>query len=57
MVLLISSCSQFLMLKVALTMTLMAEIRTMPGGVILHLKFIKTQSYRLFYCFSVKKKE
>ena len=55
MVLSISSCTQFLTLKVAvtLTLTLIVEIGAVLRGVILHLYLVKAQSYRLFYCFSV----
>ena len=62
MVLSINSCTQFLMLKVAvtlltLTMTLIMEIGVILRAAVLHLWLIKAQSYRLFYCFSVKKND
>ena len=59
MVLSISSCTQFLMLKVALTLmltvTLIAEIGAVLRGNVLYICPVKAKSYRLFCCFSVKK--
>ena len=58
MVLSISSCTQFLTLKVAvtLTLTLITEIGAVLRGIVLNLKLTKAQSYRLIYRFSVIKR-
>ena len=57
MVLLISSCTQFLTLKVAvaLTLILIAGIEAALRGVVLHIQLVKAQSFRLVYCFLSKK--